>query len=243
MQTRNVPATGPGYWTALSVASVFGANMGDFCSKILHLGHANGLLPLAILFAAILAVERRAIAATVAFYWLAVIVLRTAATNAGDLLTHDFAIPYPAALAGLAALLAAILVVERPSPTVWRNASVPDTNLYYWAAMMVAGTLGTAAGDYVADVLGLGAGGASLALCVVLATVLTIRTIGGFTSRASYWITIVAIRSAGTTVGDYLAGRHGLDFGLPISTAATGLVFVTILAALFYAKPPNAAAA
>ncbi len=243
MQTRNVPASGPGYWTALSVASVFGANMGDFCSKVLHLGHANGLLPLAILFAAILAVERRATAATVAFYWLAVLALRTAATNAGDLLTHDFAVPYPAAMAGLAVLLAAILVLERPSPAVRRDTSVPDTNLYYWAAMMVAGTLGTAAGDYVADVLGLGAGAGSLVLCAVLAALLAIRTIGGFTSRASYWIVIVAIRSAGTTVGDYLAGRHGLDFGLPVSTAATGLVFVTILAALFYAKPPNAAAA
>ncbi len=243
MQTRNVPATGPGYWTALSIASVFGANMGDFCSKILHLGHANGLLPLAILFGAILAAERRATAANVAFYWLAVIALRTAATNTGDLLTHDFAIPYPVAMAGLAALLAGILILERPSPQARRKTSVPDTNLYYWAAMMVAGTLGTATGDYVADVLRLGAGGGSLVLCAVLAVVLAARAIGDFTSRASYWITIVAIRSAGTTMGDYLAGRHGLDLGLPISTAATGIVFLTILAALFYARPPNEAAA
>jgi len=33
MQTANVPAVGARYWAALSVASVFGANMGDFVSK------------------------------------------------------------------------------------------------------------------------------------------------------------------------------------------------------------------
>lgn len=243
MQTRNVPATGPGYWVALCVASVFGANMGDFCSKILHLGHAHGLLPLAILFTVILLAERRARAATVAYYWLAIIVLRTAATNMGDLLTHDFAIPYPLAMAGLTALLAGVLLMERPSPSAQPNALVPNTSLYYWAAMMVAGTLGTAGGDYVADVLGLGVRTGSLVLCGVLAVLLAIRTVGNFTSRASYWITIVAIRSAGTTVGDYFAGRHGLALGLPVSTATTGLFLALVLITLLFVKPPRAAAA
>lgn len=243
MQTRNVPATNPGYWAALCVASVFGANMGDFSSKILHLGHANGLLPLAVLFATILVAERRARASSMVFYWLAIVTLRTAATNMGDLLTHDFAIPYPLAMAGLAAFLAVILLLERSSPLSRTSTAMPDTNLYYWAAMMVAGTLGTVTGDYVADEMGLGVGIGSLALCAVLAVVLAVRTIGGFTSRASYWITIVAVRSAGTTVGDYFAGRHGLALGLPLSTSVTGGVLVAVLIALFLATPPRQATA
>jgi uncharacterized membrane-anchored protein len=42
-----------------------------------------------------------------------------------------------------------------------------------------------------------------------------------------YWTTVVAIRAAGTTVGDYLASRGVL--GLPLSTAVTGIAFVLLL--------------
>ena len=50
-----------------------------------------------------------------------------------------------------------------------------------------------------------------------------------------YWATVVAIRAAGTAVGDTLAGRNML--GLPLSTAATGVVFIILLVALERAKP------
>jgi len=42
-----------------------------------------------------------------------------------------------------------------------------------------------------------------------------------------FWTTVVAIRAAGTAIGDTLAGRHML--GLPVSTAVTGAVFVILL--------------
>ena len=45
MHTRNTPITGPRYWAALCFASVLSANMGDFVSKILHLGHTYGWPP------------------------------------------------------------------------------------------------------------------------------------------------------------------------------------------------------
>jgi uncharacterized membrane-anchored protein len=36
-----------------------------------------------------------------------------------------------------------------------------------------------------------------------------------------YWAAIVAARTAGTTMGDFLPSRRGLDLGLPLSTAIT----------------------
>jgi uncharacterized membrane-anchored protein len=58
---------------------------GDFLSHNLHLRHTRGLLPLAALFLLILWAERRARIPTDAYFWLAIIVLRTAATNLADL--------------------------------------------------------------------------------------------------------------------------------------------------------------
>jgi uncharacterized membrane-anchored protein len=42
-----------------------------------------------------------------------------------------------------------------------------------------------------------------------------------------YWLTVVAIRAAGTAVGDFISGR--IMLGLPMSTAVTGILFVVLL--------------
>ena len=232
MQTRNVPETGPRYWAAISLASMFGANMGDFIARFLHLGHANGLGPLALIFAALLLVERRARLATEAYYWFAIVIVRTAATNLADLATHDFKLDYPAVLAGLAVLLVGVLALER-GLTARGGAPIrglPATTGWYWAAMLIAGTLGTAAGDYAADDLGLGLYWGSLVLSALLAFMLAIRARPAWDTKASYWTTIVAVRTAGTTVGDLLAStRHGIGLGLPVSTPLTGLALLATL--------------
>src|SRR5256885_9967668 len=162
MRVSNVPAITRRYWAAILVASMCGANTGDFLSHNLHLGHTRGLLPLASLFLIILWAERRARIPTEAYYWLAIIVLRTAATNLADLCTHDLKLGYGATEIGLTLLLIPFLVADR-SRTPSINPVVPPdrprlpaTNGNYWLAMLTAGTLGTASGDFTADVVGLG---------------------------------------------------------------------------------------
>src|ERR1700710_2184184 len=94
MAPENLPTIDARYWTAILAASMCGANTGDFASRILGLGHTRGLLPLGLIFLAILWAERRSKAATEANYWFAIIVLRTAATNLADLGTHDLELGY-----------------------------------------------------------------------------------------------------------------------------------------------------
>src|SRR5579885_1058547 len=81
MQAKNLPGITARYWIAILAASMCGANTGDFLARNLHLGHARGLLTLAALFSVILWAERRTKTPTEAYYWLAIIVIRTAATN------------------------------------------------------------------------------------------------------------------------------------------------------------------
>ena len=52
-------------------------------------------------------------------------------------------------------------------------------------------------------------------------SVLVAWRLGGMT-KPWYYAAIVAARTAGTTLGDLLASRHGLELGLPLSTAITG---------------------
>ena len=164
------------YWTAILAASMCGANTGDFASRILGLGHTRGLLPLALIFFAIVWAERRSKVATEAYYWFAIIVLRTGATNLADLGTHDLKLGYFLCMGLLVALMVAMMLLDRARGVAPVGVAGPDgrwhtlpaTDASYWVTMLAAGTLGTAAGDWVAEETGLGLAYGSLLLVAIL---------------------------------------------------------------------------
>ena len=226
MRPAHAPVIDTRYWVTLSLASVFGANLGDFVSHVLHLGHVRGLPILALAFLAVLLGERRSRVAGSGFYWAAIVILRTAATNLADLATHDLRLGYGGVIAGLALLLVGLCLLQPRAGGAAAATCVPRTDGCYWAAMLTAGTLGTAIGDAVAGPLGLGTGAGSLLLGAALLGLL------GIASRKTatvpgYWSCVVAVRSAGTTAGDFIVGGGGLGLGLPLATLLSGLALVT----------------
>jgi uncharacterized membrane-anchored protein len=70
MQPIHLPTLGPRYWIALCLASIFGANMGDFFAHHLGLGHVDGLPFLAVAFAVVLVGERFDRTIHQLYYWL-----------------------------------------------------------------------------------------------------------------------------------------------------------------------------
>jgi uncharacterized membrane-anchored protein len=44
-----------------------------------------------------------------------------------------------------------------------------------------------------------------------------------------YWASVVAARTAGTTLGDMLASRHGMQLGLSLSTVITGSLLAGVV--------------
>jgi len=233
MQRYHVPRLGLRYWTALCLASIFGANMGDFFAHNLGLGHVAGLPFLAIAFALVFVLERFDRTAHEAFYWLAIVVVRTAATNLADFFAGDLRLPRPWVMAGLAAVLA--LSVAAAWQLSWRDAADKSDargNLLradygYWLAMLIAGTLGTVMGDFFSHDLHLGNAAASIVLSALLAPFLVLGARHLLWSLPLYWTTIVMVRAAGTAVGDLFAARNAL--GLALSTTVTGLLFIGFL--------------
>jgi uncharacterized membrane-anchored protein len=230
MQLAHVPSAGARYWAALSIASVFGANCGDFIARYFKLGHTGGLLPLAIILAIILIAERRDKFAHQAYYWAAIIVIRAAATNLADFGASDLALKKIWLIAALAALLLLALAVSPPAKSVAppeaRAFRLPSTDARYWVAMLIAGTLGTVIGDVMSFESGLGTLYASLVLASMLAVIFLLGAKGWFGNLWFYWLAVVTVRAAGTSLSDFLA--HNV-FGLPLSTLVTGILFVATL--------------
>jgi uncharacterized membrane-anchored protein len=233
MQRIHLPTLGARYWTALCLASIFGANMGDFFARDLGLGHIAALPFLALALAVVVAAERFDRLVHQAYYWTAIIIVRTGATNFADFACGDMKLPRPLVIAGLTALL--VLALLASWQWAWRRQVGKDNaadgvlraDAGYWTCMFIAGTLGTVIGDYTSHNLHLGDAGASMLLVPVLAMLLVIARNGWLRSLPYYWLTIVTVRAAGTVVGDFVAGRNML--GLPLATLVTGALFVALL--------------
>jgi uncharacterized membrane-anchored protein len=230
MQPIHLPTLGPRYWTALCIASVFGANMGDFFARNLGLGHVTGLPFLALALAAVVVAERFDRMRHQSYYWLAIIIVRTAATNFADFAAGDLRLPRLWVMAALTILLAA--AVWFSWRLVWRNMANKSENVLradfgYWICMFVAGALGTVIGDFCSHNLRLDDLGAAVLLSPIVALLFLIGRHGPLLLLPFYWLTVVAVRAAGTSVGDFISSRNML--GLPVSTAATGVLFVALL--------------
>ena len=230
MQLRITPQIGPRYWVAILIASACGTNCGDFLPGVLKLGTGTGLLVLVALFSALVLAERLPRRGSEAFYWLAILVVRAAATNVADFSIEQAHLGYLPVSAVLAVLLAGLLWVAAGrtvagSPT----GGLPPTDGFYWFTMLTAGALGTVIGDGFAHAFGPVRTGAFISVgmaTVALSLILGVRGRLLWTSAASYWVAVVAVRWWGTNVGDILAF---LVLGLLVSLTLTGLALALTL--------------
>jgi uncharacterized membrane-anchored protein len=230
MRTTHVPAINARYWTGITLASIFGTNLGDFYAHESGLSLIGGVPILVALFFLVYFIERLDKSEHDGYYWLCIIIMRTGATNIADYLTfgmHINAIGLSVFLAILLAALAWAAARSAKSKTSGFGKGLPDTNGLYWGAMLTAGVFGTVLGDVCSHTFG--GGTASIGLGAMLAAALIWGPTGAGWSILHYWLTIAVARTAGTAIGDWLAGNKIMNLGLPLSTLLTGLAFAGVL--------------
>ncbi len=229
MKRFHTPLVNARYWTAITLASVFGTNLGDLYAHDSGLGIGKGLAVLALLTAVVFTVERVEHRHHDSFYWLVIILIRTGATNIADYLAYKVRVP-ELMLTGLLALLLILFgwATHRGSSLV-RGAShgLPDTDAAYWLAMLTAGVFGTVVGDICEHTIGEGV--SAVLLTVVLLAVLLVGHERVASSVALYWTTVAVARTAGTAIGDWLAENKIVSLGLPLATLLSGIAFVAVL--------------
>lgn len=232
MKIIHVPRIDARYWAGITMASVFGTNMGDLYAHESGLGIIGGLPVLAAIVALGYFLERRDNTPHEAWYWLAIIIIRTGATNIADYVCGRRYLGVDRMLfsCALAAFMAVMIYLQRRRN---QRPGIPDTDANYWITMLAAGVFGTAAGDAVLRVFGgpSGMGGVyASALLAGLLAVLLLFGRGGRIQMLYYtWLTIGVARTAGTAIADMLAENEKLNIGLVASTIMTGIVFVGVL--------------
>ena len=229
MQSFHIPRVDLRYWIAITLASVFGTNLGDLYANEVGLGIYNGLAILIVLAATVFVVERRDPLPREIYYWLVILIIRTGATNIADYLAWEVEVPPAPLTVGLGLLVAGFgWAWFRGRAPDAQAGDIPATGWAYWLAMLSAGVFGTVVGDNAQGAFG--QVGATLGLSALLLATLAIWRFGSLARLWIYWIVIAVARTAGTAIGDLLAEGDTANVGLPLATLVTGAVFIAVLA-------------
>ncbi|MGE4072040.1 MAG: hypothetical protein AB7E72_12790 [Lysobacterales bacterium] len=211
-------------------ATTLGETAGDLLSMTLNVGYAASSVILIALFLISLSAQMAVRRFHPLLFWLVILSTSTAGTTLSDYLDRSLGLGYAWGSVLLASGLLMVLLLWRStekSLSVSRINS-PNAELFYWVAVLVSNTLGTALGDYLADDSGLGFfGGAALigsgiAVVALLAHYRRVNTI------TLFWIAFVLTRPFGATFGDLLTKPTSLG-GIGFGTVGSSAVLATLL--------------
>jgi uncharacterized membrane-anchored protein len=218
------------FWVMKICATTLGETAGDLLSMTLNVGYAISSIILLGLFLVSLTAQLMSRAFHPALYWLVILTTSTAGTTMSDFMDRTLGLGYARGSLILVTALIVVLAVWRLTQKSLSVSHIETTRaeLFYWIAILVSNTLGTALGDYLADDSGLGfLGGAA-----VIGGLIALTAVAYYTTRIDrvmlFWIAFVLTRPFGATFGDLLTkstDKGGLDFG----TVGSSLVLATIL--------------
>lgn len=222
------------FWVMKICATTLGETAGDLLSMTLDVGYAMSSLILIGLFLASLVGQLRTERYHPALYWTVILTTSTAGTTMSDFMDRTLGLGYASGSAILITLLLGVLAVWRLSE---KSLSVDHINsrrgeLFYWAAILVSNTLGTALGDYLADDSGLGFAGGALLIGSLIAAVALAYRYTRLSHVTLFWLAFVLTRPFGATVGDWLTKpfeKGGLDLGTIGASAVLGGILVVLV--------------
>lgn len=231
-----VPAVTAFFWAIKVMATTVGETAADFVSAGLGFGLAGASVTLGAVAGFVMLLQFSRERYVPAIYWLAVVMISITGTLITDLMVDEFGVSLIAATLGFAAGLAAVFALW------WRaegTLSIHKVNTarregFYWLAILLTFALGTAAGDLLAEGLGLGYAGSGLIFFAAIALIAHVHYAFSANGVLCFWLVYILTRPLGASLGDYLSqpvSGGGLGFGPMV---ASGGFLALILALVFW---------
>ncbi|MBS0507038.1 MAG: hypothetical protein JSR53_06610 [Proteobacteria bacterium] len=240
-----VPEITLGFWIIKIAATTLGETGGDAVTMSMRLGYLVGTCIFAVVFAVCALTQIRARRFRPFLYWATIIATTTVGTTLADFADRSLGIGYAGGASLLLALLLGALALWHHSLGSVSVASVsePRAEAFYWLTIMFSQTLGTALGDWAADSMGLGYGGAALVFGALLGLVALAYHSTRLSRTLLFWLAFVLTRPLGAVVGDFLdkplaAGGLALS---RYSASAVLIAFIVCSIVLLPQKPAKAA--
>ena len=240
MDFSKVPEVTLLFWVVKIIATTLGETAGDAVTMSMNLGYLVGTTIFTTIFVLAVTAQIRATKFHPYLFWFVIVATTTAGTTLADLFDRSLGIGYIGGRSILFALLLACLGLW-----YWSLGSVSvnqlttrKTEVFYWATVMFSQTLGTAAGDWVADPktgLGLGYQGGAVVFATGLALFAAAYYWATISHTVLFWAAFILTRPLGATVGDFLdKPRANGELELSRCTASAVLAALIIIGLLIF---------
>lgn len=233
---NKVPEVTLYFWIIKIMATTVGETAADFLNFNLHLGLTKTSLLMGVLLigALILQLWKRRYVPSI--YWISVVFLSIFGTLITDNLSDNFGVALTTTTAAFSIALIATFAGWYASEKTLSIHSIFTTRreLFYSLAILFTFALGTAAGDLVAERLGLGYGLSALIFAGIIAVVAVAHYALKLNAIWAFWIAYIFTRPFGASCGDLLSQPVN-NGGLGLGTVGTSVLFlVTVLALVSY---------
>jgi uncharacterized membrane-anchored protein len=225
------------FWIIKIAATTLGETGGDTVTMTMNWGYLAGTALFLALLVVLVVFQIVAKKFHPFLYWATIIASTTFGTTMADFADRSLGIGYAGGASTLLLSLLAVLGLwyrSRGSIAV-DTVSTPKAAAFYWAAITLSQTLGTALGDWMADSTGLGYEGGALVFAAALAVVAAAYFWTGASRVTLFWLAFILTRPLGATVGDLLdkpVNEGGLALSRPIASAAIAAFILVCLLVL-----------
>jgi uncharacterized membrane-anchored protein len=204
-------------------------------------GYLIGTAIFGVIFAAAVLVQIKAKKFHPFLYWATIVATTMVGTTLADYCTRSLGIGYTGGSTILLLLVIASLLIWR-----WSTGSVsidtvstPKVEVFYWVTIMFSQTLGTALGDWVAEIHDMGYVGAAAVFGGLLLVTAFLYYFTSISRVILFWAAFILTRPLGAVVGDFL-DKPFEQGGLALSryTASLALLLVIVVLILIFPQKP-----
>ncbi len=218
------------YWVIKIASTTLGETGADMFSMTLNLGYGTTIAIFMAMFLFFLAIKMRIKKYDPTLYWLTFTATAIVGTAISDFIDRTLGIGYASGSIILVLLLLVVLVIwyQKEKSISVESITTTSAELFYWLAFLIANTLGTAVGDFMADDLGLGfmLSAGLISLSLLFAVLLYYYT--RISRLFIFWLAFVMTRPFGATFGDLLT-KSTKEGGIGFGTIGTSIIFLAIL--------------
>lgn len=233
---NKLPEVTMAFWIVKVLATTLGETGGDWLSMTMGFGYFASTLVFFSMFGIAVAGQLAVIRFHPFLYWFVIVMTSTAGTTMSDYMDRTLDLGYTKGASILGSLLLGILVLWKLTIGNIEVSRVESrkVELFYWTAILISNTLGTAAGDFLADDSGLGFFGGWLLVTGILLVIAFLAWKTRLSKTLLFWFAFILTRPFGATFGDVLTKSREAG-GIALGTAYSSLLILTLLLiSIFY---------
>ncbi len=221
------------FWIIKILATTVGETGADYLTINMKFGMTVTSVLMVTVLLAVLFVQIKHAKYNPWLYWLTVVLVSIVGTLLTDNLTDNLGVPLGMSTLSftLALGLTFWLWYRVESALSIHSIYTVRRELFYWAAILLTFALGTAAGDLLAEGLGLGFAVSGVIFAILIAMIAAGFYVFKLNGVLMFWLAYIVTRPLGASIGDYLTQPFKAG-GLGLGTTTTSAVFLLLIVGL-----------